>query len=155
MPLQIETKILFIALLVGLAHIASGIAVLVTPDALRVTPLELLTLASDHLGYTRGGFAGALLVAAGVMAVIGASRGIAATRALRCLLFAPQQVLLLLQLASISIALILGHYPDGYTPQGGAWFILADQSWAWILAVSHSVFLGAFIYGGTRNGRSG
>ena len=149
--MPVETKTLFVGLLVGLAHIASGIAVLVSPAALNVTPLgELEDIA--HLLGAGHGFAGAILVGAGLMAVIGGSRGVHAPRLVRAVLFTPQQVLLLLQLWSISEALILAHYPDGYAPQGGAWFILADQSWAWMLAVSHSVWLAAFIYGGAARG---
>jgi hypothetical protein len=149
----IPTKTLFVGLLVGLAHITSGIAVLVNPAALNVTPLALLVSGADLLGYTNGGLAGMLLLTAGVMAVIGSSRGIHATRLTRALLFSPQEFLLVLQIVSISLALVSGKYPDGYEPVGGTWFIAADQSWAWILAVSHSVWLAAFIYGGEGDGR--
>lgn len=78
----------------------------------------------------------------------GASQGFYASRRIRAFLFAPQELLLLIQIWSISVALISGHYPDGYVPLGGAWFILADQVWAWVLAVSHSAWLAAFMYGG-------
>lgn len=128
--IPIETKTLFVALLVGLAHIASGVAVLIDPASLNVTPLELLARGADLLGYTKGAFAGALLLTAGILAVIGGSRGVHATRLARAVMFAPQQFLLALQIASISIALITGKYPDGYEPDGGRWFIAADQSWA-------------------------
>jgi hypothetical protein len=150
MPL--ETKTLFVGLLVGLAHIASGIAVLVAPSSLAVTPLEAIRAIADFLEYQRGGFVGATLVLAGLMAVVAGSRGLQASRIQRAVLFAPQQILLLLQLGSISWAWIIGTYPDGYSPQGGAWFILADQIWAWLLAVSHSVWLAAFIYGSAPRG---
>lgn len=151
--IPVETKTLFVGLLVGLAHIASGVAVLIDPAALNVTPLEFLARLAFSLGYTRGGFAGVLLLLAGIMAVIASGRGMGASRVTRAVLFAPQQILLLLQLASIAAALVSGKYPDGYVPEGGRWFIAADQAWAWILAVSHSVFLAAFIYGGEGRGR--
>lgn len=144
----LETKTLFVGFLVGLAHIASGLAIMITPSAWNVTPLASVQQLTDWLGYTNG-FAGMILIAAGLFAVIGASRGIGAGRTFRAVLFAPQQTLLLLQLWSISLALVVGHYPDGYVPEGGAWFILADQVWAWLLAISHSIWLAAFIYGGS------
>jgi hypothetical protein len=72
----------------------------------------------------------------------------------RATMFAPQQVLLILQIVAISFALIFGEYPDGYRPVGGAWFILADQVWAFLLAVSHSLWLAALLYGGGRIGRT-
>ena len=128
--IPIETKTLFVALLVGLAHIASGVAVLIDPASLNVTPLELLARSADLLGYSKGGFAGFLLLTAGVMAVIGSSQGVHASRSARALMFALQEALLILQIASISLALVTGQYPDGYTPIGGRWFIAADQSWA-------------------------
>jgi len=147
----LETKTLFVGLLVGLAHIASGIAVLIDPAALNVTPLELLARFAFTLGFVHGQLAGALLLIAGVMAVIGASRGLQASRLTRALLFSLQEFLLLLQIVSIVLSLITGQYPDGYVPAGGRWFIAADQAWAWILAVSHSIWLAAFIYGGSRS----
>ena len=153
MMVTIETKILFVAMLVGLAHIASGAAVLVDPASLNVTPLEILARLARGAGYTKGDLAGLVLLTAGILATIGASRGVHATRRARIALFALQEALLILQIVSIMIALITGVYPDGYAPAGGRWFIAADQSWAWVLAVSHSVFLAAFIYGGEAHGR--
>jgi hypothetical protein len=73
-------------------------------------------------------------------------------RKVHALLFLPQQVLLLATIWTITIALIEGKYPDGYIPQGGAWFILTDQIWTWLMAVSHSIWLAAFLYGGTVSG---
>lgn len=151
--MSLNAKILFVAMLVGLAHIVSGIAVFIAPSALTVTPLASLHHFALSMGYT-GGFVGTTLIAAGAMALIGANLNIALPRTVHTLLFAPQQTLLLLQIYTISMALIEGHYPDGYTPAGGAWFILADQIWAWILAVSHSLWLAGFLYGDRPNGDS-
>lgn len=151
---QVEVKILFVALLIGLAHVMSGIAVFITPEAMRVTPLASLSHIADSLGYLKGGFVAATLIGAGLMAIIGANIR-SANRLWHALLFAPQQALLMLQLYTITIALAEGKYPDGYIPLGGAWFILADQSWAFLMAVSHSIWLTAFLYGGKLRGRSG
>jgi hypothetical protein len=148
--LELETKTLFVGLLVGLAHIASGIAVLVVPQALLVTPLEAIRSVQLYLGFQHG-FSGAILVFVGVMAVIAANKS--TTMKTRLVLFAPQQTLLILQIVAISYALVYGQYPDGYKPVGGAWFILADQIWAFLLAVSHSIWLAALLYGGGGRGR--
>jgi hypothetical protein len=151
----IETKILFVGLLVGIAHIISGIAVMVTPEVLSVTPLASLVHLADWLEYTKGGFVAAVLLGTGIMAVIGAQLNLALPRKVHALLFLPQQVLLLLAVWTITIALIEGQYPDGYIPQGGAWFILTDQIWTWLLATSHTIWLTAFLYGGTVSGIRG
>lgn len=144
----IETKTLFIGLLVGIAHVVSGIAVIATPLALNVTPLAGLAHLAEWLGYTKGGFVGATLLLAGLMAIIGANINIAMPRIAHGVLFLPQQILLILQIGTITAALLAGRYPDNYIPQGGAWFILTDQIWAWVLAVTHSIWLAAFLYGG-------
>lgn len=151
----IETKILFVGLLVGLAHLVAGIAVLVEPSALHVTPLAGLVNTARLVGWGYGeGQVGTILIIAGLMAIIGGSdKG--ASRVLQVVLFLPQQLLLLLQIWTISVALIHGTYPDGYAPQGGAWFILADQIWAFVLAVSHSIWLAAFLYGSRDDGIDG
>jgi hypothetical protein len=151
----IETKILFVGLLVGLAHILSGIAVLVTPLALSVTPLAGLDHFADYMGYTKGGFVAATLIGAGLMAVVGSNIRYM-PRLWHSVLFFPQQALLILQIYTITIALIEGKFPDGYIPQGGAFFIMADQIWAFLLAASHSIWLAAFLYGGrSRSGSVG
>jgi hypothetical protein len=152
-PLEIKT--LFVAMLVGLAHIASGIAVLVNSAALAVTPLASLAWVETYFklgSATEHGFSGAVLVGAGLMAVVGAGT-LTFPGWVRSTLFVPQQTLLLLHIWSISAALFVGHYPDGYIPTGGGWFIIADQVWAWVLCVSHSAYLAAFIAGGLRHGR--
>jgi hypothetical protein len=149
--ISLEGKTVFVALLVGLAHIISGIAVLANSNALDVTPLASLSAAASSMGFQHG-FVGAILLGAGIMAVTGSNLNIALPRMTHGVLFLPQQVLLLFQVWTINTALALGHYPNGYIPEGGSWFILTDQVWAWVLAVSHSTFLAAFIYGGRPDG---
>jgi hypothetical protein len=136
--------------LVGIAHLVSGLAILVAPDVLWAIPLASLARFADYIGYPSGGPAAAL-IGAGLMAIIGANLR-CAPRIAHGLLFFPQQVLLLLQIWAITVALIEGHFPDGYIPLGGAWFILTDQIWAWLLAVTHSIWLTAFLYGGRTSG---
>jgi hypothetical protein len=133
-------KTLAVTTLVGIAHIICGLAVLVDPVALSVTPLATLTYLDNPT------FAGTLLVMVGVMAVYACNM----TFAMNVLMLLPQQALLILQIWSISAVLITGQYPDGYLPSGGSWFILTDQIWPWLLTVSHSGWLAAFLYQGVR-----
>jgi hypothetical protein len=133
-------KTLAVTTLVGIAHIICGIAVLVDPVALNVTPLASLTYLDNSV------LSGWLLIVVGVMAVHACNMAFA----MNVLMLLPQQMLLFLQVWSISTVLITGQYPDGYLPSGGSWFILTDQIWPWLLTVSHSGWLAAFIYQGVR-----
>jgi hypothetical protein len=149
---QLEVKTLFIALLVGVAHLVSGILVFVRPEAASATPTSVLLTIAESLGIFGTGAIGATLVIAGALAIIGSTASF--SRRVHVWLFIPQEALLLLQLYSISMALISGSYPDGYIPPEGAWFILTDQIWAFIFAISHSLWLAVFIFGGGRGGDS-
>lgn len=145
------TKTYFVGLLVGIAHVALGLCVLANPLALDVTALAALHDLIVWFHISPMWCAGVLLFA-GIAAVLGASDWLWFTHKTRLWLFAPQQFLLLTQLWSIGAALVAGRYPDGYMPIGGAWFILGDQIQAWILAVSHSVWMAAILYGRPRSG---
>jgi hypothetical protein len=140
--MNVEVKTLAITTLVGIAHIICGIAVLVDPVALNVTPLAALASMGSPF------FAGVMLIVVGVMAVLACNMAFA----MNVLMLLPQQALLILQIWSISLVLITGQYPDGYLPSGGSWFILTDQIWPWLLTVTHSGWLAAFIYQGVRGG---
>jgi hypothetical protein len=141
----VEDRTLAITTLVGIAHIICGIAVLVQPLALDVTPLSTL----EHI--TRDARdAGLLLIGVGALAIM--ARGLKLKHCV--LMLMPQQILLLFQLWSISEVLITGTYPDGYKPVGGAWFTLADQSWTWLLTISHTAYLAGLIIRGVRGGGS-
>ena len=54
------------------------------------------------------------------------------------LLILPQQCLLLMHFVSAAIAIISGHYHDGYVPNGGSAFIFADQIWLLMVVVVHT-----------------
>jgi hypothetical protein len=149
---QLEVKTLFIALLVGVAHLVSGILVFHKPEAAFAAPTAMLQVIAEWLGIFGSGAVGATLIVAGALAIIGSTASF--SRRVHVWLFIPQEALLLLQLYSISMALIMGAYPDGYIPPEGAWFILTDQIWAFIFAVSHSLWLAVFIFGGARGGDS-
>jgi len=153
MAVTVESKTLFVGLLVGLAHMASGVAVMVSPPAGKV--VALASLHDIVVGWFGFGvpFLGLVLIGAGLLAVIGASQSLATMGLARIMLFVPQEILLLLQIWSISTSLAFGVYPDGYSPIGSAWFILADQVWAWVLSISHSLWLAALIYGRSTSGK--
>lgn len=140
------TKTFFVGLLVGIAHLVLGICVVAQPLALDVTALAALR---NMIGTIPAGW---LLIGVGLAAIVGASDWLWLSHRMRVTCFVPQQLVLLSQLWSIGEALALGHYPDGYIPLGGAWFILADQVQAWILAVSHSIWMAAIVYGGLGGG---
>jgi hypothetical protein len=139
-------KTLSVAFLVGLVHLTAGIGVIVQPSALTVTAFAQLRALDTYFG-AGAPLAGVVMIVAGCLAMAGCTSA-PLQRSLVAILFLPQQILLLLQLVSISEALLRGAYPDGYVPVGGGWFILADQSWAWVLAISHTVWLTAALYRG-------
>lgn len=144
------TKTYFVGLLVGLAHIVSGVAGLADPVAFYATSLAGFYHTIAWLGLKE--VTGWVLIAAGATAVFASSDWLWWGHKRRVLLFAPQQILLLLQIISTGMALTLGVYPDGYIPKGGGWFILADQVWALILALSHSLWLAGLLYGRVYSG---
>lgn len=145
---KFEVKTLFVGLLVGIGHLISGLATFVQPAVLHTTPLAALhrIVGSDDVVVALS------LIFAGLLAILASNRSIGMPPLVRALLFLPQEALMLLQILSITMALVMGKYPDGYVPVGGAWFILTDQVWAWVLAVSHSLWLGAFCWTGVISG---
>ena len=140
-----NSKTIAVTTIVGIAHIICGIAAIYVPDVLDVSPMaglhDLIALAGwpSYAG-------GLVLLIVGSLAVFASGMRFV----WHVTLLMPQQFLLTLQVWSISVALVTGVYPDGYVPIGGPWFILTDQIWAWMLTVSHSVWLTAYIYQGLR-----
>jgi hypothetical protein len=55
------------------------------------------------------------------------------------LLILPQQCLLLMHFVSAVIAIMVGHYHDGYVPDGGSAFIFADQIWLLMVVIVHTL----------------
>jgi hypothetical protein len=145
--ITVEVKTLAVTTLVGLAHIVSGLTAFLVPAALYVTPLAGFADLTRYFG-VEDHFACAILIAVGVLAVFASQTAFA----YRVLLLMPQQVLLLIQIWSITVALSTGAYPDGYIPTGGGAFILNDQIWPWLLTIAHSAWLAAFIWQGVRDG---
>lgn len=146
MVMQVGVKTLAVTTLVGMAHLVSGLIALKVPAALGVTPLA----GFDHFAHSLGigsQVSAYILIIVGILAVIASTY----TFPYRVFLLIPQQLVLLLQVWSISLAMASGRYPDGYIPVGGGAFILNDQIWPWLLTVSHSAWLAAFIYYGVRD----
>ena len=119
-----------VALLVGVVHTVSGTAALFEPSVLLVTRFSLL------LEWMSPATAAGLLIWAGLFGIFGSRRAV--SRASRIALVAPQQTVLILELAAVCWALLKGRYPDGYEPQGGALFILVDQLGWWFICASHT-----------------
>jgi hypothetical protein len=148
--MNVEDKTLFVAWLVGVAHIVCGVGVLAAPGAILVTALASLHTIGEWIGLSTWAI-GWVLVFAGIMAVYGSSARFI-RRSSHLIMFVPQQALLLLMIWSITEAILTGRYPDGYSPPDGGYFVSTDQAFAWILGVSHSLFLAAYLYGSGRSG---
>ena len=123
-----------IATWVGGAHVLTGFAVLLGGrGVMRATPLSFL---SDHVSNDIS-IVAAMLFFAGMFAIVPAFKRV--THPIFMLLVAPQQLLLLSHLISAEIAIVSGHYPDGYFPSGGSWFIMADQLWVLVIVLFHTM----------------
>lgn len=134
--MTLPPRTLFFATIIGIAHVVCGIAVMYAPAALFATPLAFMHQLVAIIWSPEAVVTGPTLIAVGLAAIIGGSASMDGRWQL--LLIAPQQLILGFQIISISIALATGMYPDGYRPHGGAWFIVADQVWAWIFALVHT-----------------
>lgn len=126
---------------IGVAHIIVGICILIDPHALLVTAFAGLKWVATVFSFGDK-IGGVILLTVGWMALIGGAGLFGVETPTRIRLIAPQLVVLVFTLASLAVALITGHYPDGYAPNGGWVFILADQVVAGTVSVFHiwSVF---------------
>lgn len=117
--------------MIGWAHIFWGYVLLGYPSVMKVTPLYYLSwIFGEH-----NLIAGVLLVSVGIMAVFSSIKG-------NIFLVWPQQVLLSIQLISITLVIASGHYPDQYVPaKDGRVFIFVDQLPAIGQSLSHTVAL--------------
>lgn len=115
------------AIAVIFAHLVSGTLILLGlgVSSIHTTSLALIGSATNF----NPGAVGVLLVSTAVLAAI--PFAVTTSREAFVLCIAPQQVLLVLHCFSILLAFMSGHYPDGYTPEGGGFFILIDQI-AWV-----------------------
>lgn len=136
MKAVVNIRLFSIALLVAIVHLASGLDIWLSHAnyALHTTPLHLIAVAFGNSSTA----VGLVLIITSILAFIpflikNASRGM-----LVYFIF-PQQVLLFLHLFSVLGALITGHYPDGYMPEGAANFIFNDQIWLTGIVFWHTI----------------
>lgn len=133
---MINFRFFSLALGVAWAHIASGILIFLNFNAIKVTPLAFLKVIPIPQPFN-----GTILILASLLVfaayVTNTNKNVKPWITLTLLL--PQQFLLLLSLISILLAVATGTYPDGYSPQGGGIFILADQLWMLTICIWHTV----------------
>lgn len=152
--LSLETKnpfdltLLPVALLVAIAHTVTGMVIIIAGvnALLYTTPLSTISLVFEYDAPTISGaliFAGTLAIVPFFLPNMG--------KMLIVSLLMPQQVLLVMHLISIIMAIMLGHYPDGYVPKSGGWFISVDQIWLTSIVVWHTIEYGRMCLKAIRN----
>jgi hypothetical protein len=115
---------------VASAHALSGFAILAGAESvLKTTPLYILGLIVRHPST-----AAFILIVASVLAITPYLMREPRRRWFMMLVL-PQQCLLLMHFVSAVIAIMVGHYHDGYVPSGGSAFIFADQIWLLMVVV--------------------
>ena len=133
-PKTIELRHFFVTPGVATAHALSGLAIFAGADSvLKTTPLFILGLIVSNPVV-----AAFILVLTAALAVIPYSMR-EPRRSWFMLLILPQQSLLLMHFVSAAVAILNGHYHDGYVPSGGAAFIFADQIWLLMVVIVHTL----------------
>lgn len=141
---RLALRYFHIAIGVAIVHFLSGIDILISGGTavLSTVPLSFLStvLLYVHHDYliSHPHFVAAVLIAVAILAVVPFLRA-ATGRWLFMILVAPQQLLLLCKLISIELAIFSGRYADGYVPDGGAYFIFADQVWLLMVIFYHTL----------------
>ena len=131
---RIALRHFFVTPGVAVAHALSGLAIFAgAASVLKTTPLYLLGSIVPNPAV-----AASILIATATLAIIPYLTG--ETRRLWfMLLILPQQCLLLMHFVSAVLAIMAGHYHDGYIPSGGSAFIFADQIWLLMVVVVHTL----------------
>ncbi len=132
---SLET-ILVTAWAIGIAHVISGVCIIIAPEALMVSSLAGLNWITTIYS-SASVIGGVLIIIFGGMAVAAGTHSFPIATDWRVRMIAPQVFLLVFALASIITAIAKGHFPDGYVPKGGSVFILADQSIVAVVAIFH------------------
>jgi hypothetical protein len=99
---------------------------------MHTTPLSLLSTVAEFNSEVVGG----VLIATAMLAAL--PFAMIVDRQVFVFCIAPQQILLVLHSTSVMLAITAGHYPDGYVPAGGSYFILIDQIWLLAIALWHT-----------------
>jgi hypothetical protein len=130
----VELRHFFVTPGVAAAHTLSGVAIFAGAESvLNTTPLYILGLiVQNPIGVAF------ILIIAAVLAIIPYFMR-EPRRSWFMLLILPQQCLLLMHFVSAGIAILNGHYHDGYVPNGGSAFIFADQIWLLMVVVVHTL----------------
>jgi hypothetical protein len=119
-------------------HIVGGLLLLAVPQVALVTwTAGAWFMLERVVGVGSGAVLGYILIAAGIMALTGAF----VFRRASDLLILPQYILYLASALGAFAGFVSGHYPDGYVPAGGGWFIMMDQLPAFAFAAGHTVEL--------------
>ena len=130
---MVELRHFFVTPGVAAAHALSGVAIFAGAESvLKTTPLYLLGLIVQNPINVA-----TILIMTAVLAIIPYLMR-EPRRRWFMLLILPQQCLLLMHFVSAAIAIISGHYHDGYVPDGGSAFIFADQIWLLMVVVVHT-----------------
>lgn len=130
------TGIMLVAKWVGVVHIISGICILLEPSAIMVSSFAGIKWVTTLYAPAES-LSGFMLIAVGTAAIIGGTRSVPIFTATRLKLIGPQVILLVFTLASVLCTMAEGRYPDGYIPDGGTLFIVADQSLAAVVSLFH------------------
>jgi len=132
----VNLRLFTVGAAVAIVHLVTGLAIWLgnASYALHTTPINLISIAFGNSPST----VGSVLIITALLALIPflvkePNRGLLVA----CIF--PQQVLLFLHLFSIFGALITGHYPDGYVPNGGSIFIFIDQLWLMTIVFWHTM----------------
>jgi hypothetical protein len=122
------------AIVVLVVHLIIGILLLLGlgSASIYVTPLSLISLLVNY----HPTIVGLILALTAFSASIPFIKSIPRTAFVLCI--APQQTLLVLHSAGVLLAISSGHYPDGYVPAGGGYFILIDQVGVFVVSIWHT-----------------
>lgn len=130
----VELRHFFVTPGVAAAHTLSGLAIFAGAESvLKTTPLYILGLIVNNPI-----IAAFILIITAVLALIPYLMR-QSSWLWFMLLILPQQCLLLMHFVSAGIAILNGHYHDGYVPNGGSAFIFADQIWLLMVVVVHTL----------------
>jgi hypothetical protein len=131
---MIELRHFFVTPGVAAAHALSGVAIFAgAGSVLKTTPLYLLGLIVQNPINVA-----IIVVVTAVLAIIPYLMR-EPRRSWFMLLILPQQCLLLMHFVSAGLAIMSGHYHDGYVPNGGSAFIFADQIWLLMVVIVHTL----------------
>jgi hypothetical protein len=122
------------AIVVLASHFITGLLIVLGlgEGALHTTPMSLISTICNYNVEA----VGLILIATALFAALPFAMVVSRETFVFCI--APQQILLVLHCTSAVMAISSGHYPDGYVPAGGTYFILIDQIWLLLISIWHT-----------------